>query len=109
MRRVLFVPFVLVAAPLVGVDAHAATTAVAIVATPTGNGAWVASRDGTVAVQGDAPQLGSARSSAPGVGMAGTPSGKGYWLVTSVGGVFAFGDAPGKGSAVGLRLNRPIV
>ena len=82
------------------------------VATPSGAGYWVTSRDGVVWPFGDAAKLGSLqgqRLNQPIVAMASTPSGAGYWLAASDGGVFSFGDAAFLGSLGGLRLNQPIV
>jgi hypothetical protein len=117
MRRVWFVPFVLVAGLLVGAarSAPAATAprAVALVVTPSGAANWVAFSDGRVWPAGsDAGFFGDASGrslKAPIVGMAATPSGQGYWLVASDGGVFSYGDARFRGSAGALRLNRPVV
>ena len=102
---------------------HASTTAgaaaasgpsraVAIAATPDGDGYWVASSTGGVYPFGDAHSYGSMSGTvlnAPVVGMAATPSGQGYWLVASDGGVFSYGNASFFGSTGGIRLNAPIV
>ncbi|HEX2039444.1 MAG TPA: superoxide dismutase family protein [Acidimicrobiales bacterium] len=78
----------------------------------TGNGYWLAARDGGVFAFGDADFMGSmggTRLNQPVVGMAATPSGQGYWLVARDGGIFAFGDADFFGSTGNIRLNQPIV
>ena len=85
--------------------------AVAIAATPAGNGDWVASGDGDVIDYGTAANHGSAGAlhlNAPIVGMAADPATGGYWLVAADGGVFSF-DAPFLGSAGGQHLNAPVV
>ena len=74
---------------------------VAIAATPSGRGYWVAASDGGVFAFGDATFQGSVAGrplAAPIVGIAATPGGHGYWLVGSDGGVFSFGDAGFHGS-----------
>ena len=89
------------AAPIVG-----------MATTPTGEGYWLAGRDGGVFTFGDARFYGSMGGrplNRPIVTMAATPSGRGYWLVASDGGVFAFGDARFYGSTGNIRLNQPIV
>lgn len=86
--------------------------AVALSATPTDTGFWVASANGGVYTFGNAQFFGSLAGrplSAPIVGMASTPTGRGYWLAAADGGVFAFGDARFFGSMGGTRLNQPIV
>ncbi|HTZ09462.1 MAG TPA: CHAP domain-containing protein [Acidimicrobiales bacterium] len=86
--------------------------AVAMAATPDGQGYWVAAADGGVFAFGDAAYLGGMGGTAlyaPIVGMAATPDGKGYWLVAADGGVFAFGDATYLGSLGGVHLAAPIV
>ena len=78
----------------------------------TGNGYWIAGRDGGIFTYGDAGfhgSMGAAHLNAPVVGMAATPDGQGYWLVGSDGGIFAFGNAPFYGSAGAIHLNQPIV
>ena len=80
--------------------------------TPSRNGFWAVSENGTVHARGDAPDLGGLGGtalSAPIVGMAANPTGKGYWLLGRDGGVFAFGDADFFGSTGNLRLNKPVV
>jgi hypothetical protein len=82
------------------------------VATPDGNGYWLASADGGVFTFGDARFFGSAGDlplQGPIIAMAATPDGGGYWLVALDGGVFAYGDAQYFGSMGGTRLNQPIV
>ena len=84
---------------------------VAIVATPSGQGYWIADSDGGVFAFGDAAfygSMGSAELAAPVVAMAATPSGHGYWLAAADGGVFAFGDAAFSGSLAGHDLNGPV-
>ena len=85
---------------------------VAMAATPSGAGYWLAGADGGIFTFGDAGFLGSAGSltlTAPVVGLAATPTGRGYWLVASDGGIFSYGDARFYGSMGGTKLNRPIV
>jgi hypothetical protein len=80
--------------------------------TASSEGYWMASADGGVFTEGNAPFLGSLGSlhlQGPIVSMAATPDGKGYWLAAMDGGVFAFGDAAFYGSMGGVRLNQPIV
>jgi hypothetical protein len=86
--------------------------AVGIASTPSGNGYWLAHRDGHVEAHGDARRIGSERqgaATAPIVGIAATPSGRGYWLAGSDGRVRAFGDAPFRGSAHAVGVRSPIV
>ncbi len=81
-------------------------------ATPDGKGYWLASADGGVFTEGDAPfegSLGGTPLQGPIVAMAATPDGKGYWLAALDGGVFSFGDAAFYGSMGATRLNQPIV
>jgi Cu/Zn superoxide dismutase len=78
----------------------------------TGDGYWLAARDGGIFAFGDAEffgSMGATRLNQPIVGMAATPSGQGYWLVARDGGIFAFGDADFFGSTGNIRLNQPIV
>ncbi|HEX5616698.1 MAG TPA: transglycosylase family protein [Acidimicrobiia bacterium] len=85
---------------------------VAMAATPTGRGYWLAGADGGVFAFGDAGfrgGLGDVALAAPVVGIASTPTGDGYWLAAADGGVFAFGDASFEGSGGGLDLAAPIV
>jgi len=84
---------------------------VAGVATPTGEGAWSVTANGTVR-RFRAHDYGGAnrrRLSQPITGMAATPSGNGYWLVAGDGGIFTYGDAHFYGSTGAMHLNRPIV
>ncbi len=85
---------------------------VAIMATPTGKGYWVADNFGNVYKMGDAKLYGSAgrlHLAQPIRAAAATPSGKGYWLFARDGGVFSFGDARFYGSTGNIHLNQPIV
>ncbi len=85
---------------------------VAMTATPSGTGAWLAATDGGLFALGDAPfhgSMGGIPLNQPVVGMGPTTSGAGYWLVAADGGMFAFGDAPFLGSMGAVPLNRPIV
>jgi len=86
--------------------------AIAIVTTPTGNGAWVSTPAGGVFEYGTAIAHGSLAGqalNAPIVGIAAAPDGHGYWLTASDGGVFAFGSAKFSGSLGGRHLNAPVV
>jgi lysophospholipase L1-like esterase len=88
------------------------TSAIAIVATPDGEGYWLISASGSVSSYGDATFYGSAAEGSFNgsiVGMAATPSGKGYWLASSTGQVLTFGDAHAYGSIEGRALDVPIV
>lgn len=75
--------------------------AVSVVATPSGNGVWVAHNNGAVTTAGDATSFGDL-ASAGGRGhvveLVATPTGAGYWLFTREGGVFSFGDAVFQGA-----------
>jgi hypothetical protein len=85
---------------------------VAIAASPTGTGYWLATATGATFAFGDATGYGSMAGRAlakPIVGLAATPSGHGYWMVAADGGIFSFGDAPFRGSTGAIRLNQPIV
>jgi len=78
----------------------------AVVATPSGEGYWVASTDGGVYTYGDAHYYGAPAEfgvSANIVDLASTPSGRGYWAVAIDGAVYAFGDAHYYGGANGIR------
>ncbi|MEX2659869.1 MAG: SpoIID/LytB domain-containing protein [Acidimicrobiales bacterium] len=86
--------------------------AVGVSTAPSGDGYWIAARDGGVFRFGDAQFYGSMAGkplALPVVGMSPTPSGKGYWLVATDGGIFSFGDATFKGSTGAIKLNKPIV
>src|SRR2546421_1037868 len=75
---------------------HLRAPVVAMAATPSGHGYWLAAADGGVFSFGDAPFLGSMgghRLNAPVVAMAATPSGPGYWFGGGGGGVVSFGAA----------------
>jgi hypothetical protein len=77
-----------------------------------GGGFFVAERDGTVAVLGNARNVGDARGvplNQPIVGLARTVTRKGYWLAATDGGIFSYGDARFFGSTGSIRLNQPIV
>jgi hypothetical protein len=79
------------------------------VASPTGDGLWLAGADGAIYAFGDAPFVGRVpRPAASIVSIAATPTGRGLWLAGRDGGVFALGDAHFHGSAAGIS-NRPIV
>jgi hypothetical protein len=83
---------------------------VAITATPSGAGYWIAASNGGIFTFGDAGFYGSAANTQlnkPIVGMASTPTGGGYWLAASDGGIFAYGDAGYYGSASDLPPNAP--
>jgi hypothetical protein len=86
---------------------------VAIASTPSGNGYWLAHRNGGVEARGDARVYGAVAArgerAAPVVGVAATRSGRGYWLAASDGTVFAFGDARFYGSTRAMHLTAPIV
>lgn len=73
-------------------------TLVGAASTPSGNGSWLAGRDGAVYTFGDAVFYGSVpglktKLKAPVTGIAPEPDGLGYWLVGSDGSVFKFGSA----------------
>ena len=78
---------------------------------PSGNGYWLASRDGRVFSFGHAESYGSVSPSPPSpvVGIVATPTGKGYWLATSNGSIYTFGDAPFRGSLGNVPLAQPVV
>jgi peptidoglycan/xylan/chitin deacetylase (PgdA/CDA1 family) len=85
---------------------------IAVAATPTGHGYWLATLDGQIFALGDARNYGGmagAHLNEPIVGFAATVTGRGYWLVGADGGVFSFGDARFYGSTGGMRLNQPVV
>jgi hypothetical protein len=92
-----------------GASATSADPVVGIAATPTGNGYFVVTRNGTVTTRGDAVYAGDL----PGlsvdvsdiVGIAPTADGRGYWLVAADGGEFAFGDAHFHGSLPGIGVH----
>jgi hypothetical protein len=87
--------------------------AVAVAATPSGHGYWIATAEGYVMARfGDSVPYGSMGGrhlNAPVVAMAATPDGGGYWLAGADGGVFSFGDAQFFGSMGGRHLNAPVV
>jgi len=119
MRRVAPLVALLLAMALVPVAQRSVPVAaavnqpvVAMAATPSGAGYWMAAADGGLFTFGDAGFHGSAGGSPlnqPVVTMAATPSGAGYWLVARDGGIFTYGDAGFFGSTGALRLNQPIV
>jgi hypothetical protein len=79
---------------------------------PTGEGYYLAARDGGMFTFGDAQFYGSTgdkKLNAPIVGMEATPFPEGYWLVANDGGIFTFGSAGFYGSTGNLKLNKPIV
>jgi len=85
---------------------------VGLAATADGQGFWVASANGVITPEGDAPAYGDAATqplNQPIVGIAATRDAKGYWLVASDGGLFSFGDAGFYGSTGSIRLTQPIV
>ncbi len=93
-------------------DACANSPRVALAATPTGQGYWIADSAGHVYPSGNARFFGDLTGVAlaePVVGVAASPTGGGYWMVAADGGVFSFGDAGFHGSAGGTALNEPVV
>ena len=85
--------------------------AVALIATPAGDGYWLVTDAGRVFPFGMARPLGDLAGvhlTRPVVAAAGTATGKGYVLVAEDGGVFTFGDARFAGSMGGHGLNAPI-
>ncbi|AGZ39150.1 Esterase [Actinoplanes friuliensis DSM 7358] len=93
-------------------DVSSAAAPVTLASTPSGNGYWIAARDGGVFAFGDAPfhgSMGGKPLNAPVTAMAVTKTGRGYWLVATDGGIFSFGDAQFYGSMGGKPLNKPIV
>ncbi len=88
----------------------AGDNAVAMAATPSGNGYWIAGASGAVVARGGAVDKGAVSGlNRPIVGLASTPSGNGYWTTGGDGGVFSFGAAGFFGSTGDLRLNKPVV
>lgn len=79
--------------------------------TPSGDGYWLASRDGRVFAFGLAVHHGSIPSMPPSpvIGIATTRTGGGYWLATANGSIYSFGDAPFLGSLGNVPLAKPIV
>ena len=68
---------------------------VAMAASLTGQGYWIAAADGGVFAYGDAGFFGSPSAEAlraPVVGITATNDGAGYWVVAGDGGVFAYGS-----------------
>jgi hypothetical protein len=91
---------------------HLRQPIVAMAATPTGAGYWLAGADGGVFAFGDAASHGSAANLAltsPVVAIAATASGHGYWLASADGAVFAFGDARYSGGLGGRPHLGPVV
>ena len=89
-----------------------AASVVDLAPTPSGNGYWEVTANGSVHPFGDAVDHGSTASTtlaAPVVAIMPTTSGGGYWIVASDGGVFSFGDAAFHGSAGNLPLAKPVV
>jgi hypothetical protein len=76
---------------------------VGVAVTPSGNGLWALSRDGSVWTAGDAVHYGDERNQGVATGIAATLSGRGYYIVFSDGGVFSFGDAVFYGSTGGNK------
>ncbi|MGH9164049.1 MAG: hypothetical protein ACRDZW_00860, partial [Acidimicrobiales bacterium] len=84
---------------------------VAMAATPSGGGYWLAGRDGGVFALGDAGFRGGAEGLADGdrvADIAAAPGGGGYWLATDRGSVQARGDVPVLGDLAGAPLNAPV-
>jgi 3D (Asp-Asp-Asp) domain-containing protein len=80
--------------------------------TPSGQGYWVAGRDGGIFTSGDAGYYGSAGAvhlNQPIAALAATPTGRGYWLAAADGEVFALGDAVAYGNAPSGPGQAPIV
>jgi hypothetical protein len=80
--------------------------------TCSGEGYWLAARDGGVFSFGDAVfhgSLGGAPLDAPVVAVSATPTGGGYYLVTATGQVSPLGDGHFYGDARAIHLNKPIV
>jgi hypothetical protein len=83
---------------------------VGMVATPSGNGYWIAGASGAVVARGGAVHKGGMTNlNRPIVGLATTPTGDGYWMTGGDGGVFSFGNAAFHGSTGDIRLNQPVV
>ena len=95
-----------------GLNSVMVAVAVNPASTAANQGYWLASADGGVFGEGDAPfygSLGALRLQGPIVAMAATPTGRGYWLAAMDGGVFSFGDAAFYGSMGAVPLNQPVV
>lgn len=73
--------------------------AIQLVPSPTGQGYWILTQNGTVYGFGDATNFGSVGSSITAVAMAANPSGTGVWVLSSTGTVYALGQAVNLGSA----------
>jgi len=79
-------------------------------ATPSGQGFFVLSPNGSVRGYGDATALGDAHLPHPAVAIAVTRSGHGYWVFDANGCAAAFGDAtPFAQSVCGEHLNGPVL
>ena len=90
--------------------ASSSAPVVGIAITPSGDGYWLAHRDGTVENSGDAKHHGGMTGSADAVvAIAAMPAGSGYWLTTASGKVRAFGNARTYGDGRSFDLSAPIV
>jgi hypothetical protein len=91
---------------------HTSGPVVAMAATKTHKGYWLATANGAVYNQGDAVNKGSRagqHNNAPFIAMAASTTGQGYWLLGADGGIFTYGDAKFFGSTGARKLNAPIV
>ncbi|MGQ0824225.1 MAG: hypothetical protein ACT4OX_04180 [Actinomycetota bacterium] len=98
-----------VASPTIGASEP---PSIALDATPSGNGYWIADNVGNVFPFGDANLFGSMAGTTlngPVIDFSSTPNGAGYWMVGTDGGIFNFGNAGFFGSMGGVRLNQPVV
>ena len=78
------------------------SVAVALGATPTGQGYWIIDDGGVIYDFGDAYASGSGTPGAKAVDIGVTSSGKGYWLLDEKGQIYAYGDAnPNYGCGTG--------
>jgi lysophospholipase L1-like esterase len=99
-------------APTYGDIRASSSPAMAMQATPTGEGYWIVDLAGKVTAFGDADFLGDMTSialNAPIIELVANPTGTGYWLVAADGGVFSFGDSKFYGSMGGIRLIAPVI
>lgn len=90
---------------------HLNAPVMGMASTSSGNGYWLAARDGGVFSFGDARfagSMGAVRLNAGIVGIASDRTTGGYWLLGADGGVFSF-NAPFLGSEGGRSLNAPVV